>query len=87
MRYLQGTELLDDLTDGVDGLSVGQEAAGCRDDDVEGTLLQLSGVSPVQLPGPEHTLDAVPAHTHTHVLNTPEVPVHSDSKTVHTYTG
>ena len=54
---------MDDLGDGVDGLGVRQEVVGDRGYDVKGTLHKLLGVGAVQLPGPEHSLNAVPVTT------------------------
>lgn len=67
MWYLQDTELLDNLCNGENGLSVRQQAISDGDNDVKGTLQQLPGVGPVQLSGPEHTLNAPPAHSHHYI--------------------
>lgn len=59
-RHLESGEFLDYFRDGVNGLGIGEQAAGDGCDDVEGALHKFPWVRPVQLPGAEHALDAIP---------------------------
>lgn len=59
---LKTGEFLDYFRDGVYGLGVRQQTVGDGCDDVKGALQQFPRVSPIQLPGAEHTFDAVPSH-------------------------
>lgn len=60
MRDLEAGEFLDYFRDGVNGLGVGEQAAGDGRDDVKGAFQELPGVGPIQLPGAEDAVDAVP---------------------------
>lgn len=60
MYDLKSGKFLDYFRDGVNGLGVGQQTVGDGGDDVKGTLQKLPWVCPVQLPGPEYSLNAIP---------------------------
>lgn len=60
---LKDGEFLDDFRDGVNGLGVGEQAVADGRDDVKGAFQDLPGVRPVQLPGAEDAIDAVPGET------------------------
>lgn len=60
MRNLKCREFLDYFRDGVNGLSIREQAVGDGCDDVKGALQELPRVGTVRLPGPEHAFNAKP---------------------------
>lgn len=60
MYDLKYREFLDYFRDGVNGLGVREQAVSDGRDDVEGALQKLPWVRAIQLPGAEHTFNAVP---------------------------
>lgn len=69
---LEAGELLDYFRDGINGLSVGEQAVGDGRDDVKGTFQELPGVGSIQLPGAKNAIDAIPGENQTglHLIST-----------------
>lgn len=59
MWDLKAGEFLDYFRDGVNGLSVREQAVGDGRDDVKGTFQELPGVGSIQLPGAKDAIDAI----------------------------
>lgn len=66
---LKAGKFLDYFRDGVNGLSVREQAVGDRCDDVKGTFQEFPGVGSIQLPGAKDAIDAIPGENQRPAFN------------------